>query len=103
MCHYFDDSNVIMFPLQKAYMGCVLGPAKNKVSDITRWFLKENGKIIPRCTMNNLAYEYLSPRNEVEKGNRDAFYNKINIYLVNLLTLLQQHRTPNNYQKMTMK
>ena len=58
-------------------MGCVLGPAKNKVSDITRWFLKENGKIIPRCTMNNLAYEYLSPKNEVEKGNRDAFDNKM--------------------------
>ena len=92
------------YPLfQKACLGRVLGPAKNEGNETTQWILNDNGNIIPRRTVKKLAYNNLPPRNEVEKGNRDAFYNKINIYLVNLLTLLQQHRTPNNYQKMTMK
>ena len=102
-CHYFYDSKVSMFQPQKECLGIVLGPDKNEGNETTQWIIKDNGNIIPRRTVKKLAYNNLPPRNEVEKGNRDAFYNKINIYLVNLLTLLQQHRTPNNYQKMTMK
>ena len=66
-----------MFPLQKACLGPVLDPAKNKGNDMTQWFIKDNGKIIPRRMVNKLMAENLAPSNEVEKGNMDSFDNKI--------------------------
>ena len=81
-CHYFDDSKVSMFPFQKAFLGHVVGPANNKVNYMTRWNLKYNGNIIPRCMVKKLMVKHLSPRNEVLKGDSYAFYNKIRSILV---------------------
>ena len=53
--HYFDDSRVSMLPFQKECLGHVLVPANSEGNEITQWILKDNGKIVPRRTENNLT------------------------------------------------
>jgi hypothetical protein len=67
---YYRDAKT-SFPYQKEWLGRCLGPAKNKGNAMAQWILKENGKVMPCCTLCHLTPAELSPSNEVktEKGS----------------------------------
>ena len=71
------DGVTILTPFQKACMRCVIGPAKNKVNEMTQWIIKDNWNIIPRRNENNLTENHLDPSNDVENGKSGTFDKKV--------------------------
>jgi hypothetical protein len=62
---YFRDVRP-SFPYQKERLGRCLGPAKNEGNAMAQLILKENGKVVPCCTLCRLSQVELSLSNEVE-------------------------------------
>ena len=54
-------------------MGRCLGPAKNEGNAMAQWILKENGRVVSRCTLRCLSQAELSISNEVEVEKRSSF------------------------------
>jgi hypothetical protein len=69
---YYRDAKT-SFPYQKERLERCLGPAKNKGNAMAQWILKENGKVVPCCTLHHLTPAELSPSNEVEMEKRSLF------------------------------
>ena len=65
--YFYDESSVARFPFLKAMLGRVLGPAKNKGNEMTKWCLKSNGKVVPRRTVKCITAEQLAPSNAVDR------------------------------------
>ena len=71
--YFYDDSSAARLPFLKAMLGRVLGPAKNEGNEMTQWYLKSNGKVVPRRTVKRLTAEQLTPSNAIEIAKRTAF------------------------------
>ncbi len=69
---YFQDVRTA-FPCQKECLGRCLGPAKNEGNVMAQWTLKENGKVVPQCTLHRLSPAELAPTNEVEVEKQALF------------------------------
>jgi hypothetical protein len=69
---YYCDATT-SFPYQKERLGRCLGPAKNEGNAMAQWILRENGKVVPRCTLRCLTPAELSPSNMVEMGKQSSF------------------------------
>ena len=76
-----------MLPFQKECLGHVLVPANSEGNEITQWILKDNGKIVPRRTENNLTAQNLALSNEAEKGKIDTFEKIIRYIFGNYIEL----------------
>ena len=63
---YFRETTA-KFPFPAHVLGCCLGPSKNEGSEITQWFLKQNGKIVPRRKMRRLTPEKWAREIEIKK------------------------------------
>jgi hypothetical protein len=64
-------------PYQKERLGRCRGPAKNEGNVMAQWILKENGKVVPRCTLCRLSIVELSHSNEVEEEKCSSYNNAI--------------------------
>ncbi len=69
---YYRDVKT-SFPYQREWLGRCLGPAKNEGNAMAQWILKENGKVVPRCTQRCLTPVELSPSNEAEMEKSSLF------------------------------
>ncbi len=69
---YYRDAKT-SFPYQKEWLGLCLGPTKNEGNVMVQWILKENGKLVPLCTLCRLTPAELFPSNEVEMEKRSLF------------------------------
>ena len=63
---YFRETTA-KFPFPVHVLGRCLGPAKNEGNEMTQWFLKQNGKIVPCRTMRRLTPEEWSRDIEIKK------------------------------------
>ena len=54
-------------------MGRCLGPAKNERNAMAQWILKENGRVMPCCTLRCLFQVELSLSNKVEVEKHSSF------------------------------
>ena len=55
------------FPFPSYVLGLFLGPANNEVNEMAQWFLKQNGKIVPRQKMRKLTQDELVRESEIKK------------------------------------
>jgi hypothetical protein len=69
---YFRDVKT-SFPYQKEQLGRRLGPAKNEGNAMAQWILKENGRVMPRCTLHHLSQAELSISNKVKVEKHSSF------------------------------
>ncbi len=69
--YYCNQSAVYTY--QKECLGRCLGPAKNEGNIMTQWVLKENGKVVPRRSLQCLTKAESSPSNEVELAKRTSY------------------------------
>ena len=53
---YFRETPAKL-PFPAYVLGHCLGPADNDGNEMTQWFLKQNGQIVPRRTMRRLTPE----------------------------------------------
>jgi hypothetical protein len=51
---------------RKKWLGRCLGPAKNEGNAMAQWILKENGRVVPCCTLCHFLPAKVSPLNEVK-------------------------------------
>ena len=70
--YFHDDSSAARFPILKAVLVSVIGPAKNEGNEVTQWCLKSNGKVVLRRTVKRLTDEQLAPSNDVEIAKQTA-------------------------------
>ena len=73
MIYFYDDSSFAHFPFDKALLGRCLGLARNEGNEMTHWFMKSNGQVVPRRTVKRLTAEQLTPSNAVEIAKIAAF------------------------------
>jgi hypothetical protein len=95
---YYRDAKT-SFPYQKERLGRCLGPAKNEGNAMAQWILKENGKVVPCCTLRRLTPAELSPSNEVEMEKRSLFNVAIRGVLGDSVKILQNVPLDNNATK----
>ena len=61
------------FPYQKEELGRCLGPAKNEGNGMCQWVFQQNGRVIPRRTLQRLRPEESTVSNESELNKIRAF------------------------------
>ena len=63
----YSRDNKAKFPFNKELLGRILGPAKGEGNEMSRWVLKPNGGVVPRCTARPLNDTELCSEVEIRK------------------------------------
>ena len=63
---YFRETTA-KSPFPTHVLGRCIGPVNNEGNEMTQWFLKQNGQIVPRRTMRRLTPEEWAQGIEIKK------------------------------------